>query len=202
MRMKKTLFLFALGITYICFSLFPLHAEEPEPEKVQKKVPEGFSFQILKDIGGKVLKPKGWFFERIPMGKTMAYRITQDEPNKDGEFLTGLTINVILQVPESSGISPSAYAQRFISEKSESGDVIESFKPEKLESMERSGVTVVREQKILGITQPFWIHYTIFANDKTGTLYIFVFGCPSKSLKDTLPTFQEMLSRIILHQDV
>ena len=47
------------------------------------------------------------------------------------------------------------------------------------EGIKRCGVTIEQEMTARGTTQQYTVHYTIFANDTTGTLYIFTFGTPS-----------------------
>src|SRR5437588_4330869 len=56
--------------------------------------PEGFTWQEIPELKAAFLKPNGWFFKREEQKGTLAYFITKEDIDKNGQFQTGLTINV------------------------------------------------------------------------------------------------------------
>lgn len=58
------------------------------------KAPVGFTWQEVPELKAAFLKPEGWFFKQENKNGTLAYFITQEDLAKNGEFATGLTINV------------------------------------------------------------------------------------------------------------
>src|SRR5438445_12096251 len=56
--------------------------------------PPGFTWQEIPELKAAFLKPNGWFFKREEQKGTLAYFITKEDIDKNGQFQTGLTINV------------------------------------------------------------------------------------------------------------
>lgn len=74
-------------LSLIC--VVPVHAMDlPAP-------PGGFSWREVPEIKAAFLVPSGWQFRRQTQGSTLAIFITPEGFDKDGQFSTGLTINVL-----------------------------------------------------------------------------------------------------------
>ena len=54
----------------------------------------GFTWQEIPELKAAFLKPNGWFFKREEQKGTLAYFITKENIDKNGQFQTGLTVNV------------------------------------------------------------------------------------------------------------
>src|SRR5689334_9576423 len=56
--------------------------------------PPGFTWQEIPELKAALLKPNGWFYLREEAKGTLAYFITKEKIEKNGQFQTGLTVNV------------------------------------------------------------------------------------------------------------
>lgn len=51
--------------------------------------PPGFTWQEIPELKAAFLKPNGWFLKREEQKGTLAYFITKENIDKNGEFQTG-----------------------------------------------------------------------------------------------------------------
>ena len=56
--------------------------------------PPGFTWQEVPELKAAFLKPNDWFFKREEQNGTLAFFITKENIDKNGQFQTGLTVNV------------------------------------------------------------------------------------------------------------
>jgi len=56
--------------------------------------PAGFTWQEIPELKAAFLRPDGWFFKAEKNKETLAYFITKENIESNGEFQTGLTVNV------------------------------------------------------------------------------------------------------------
>lgn len=197
--MKKFAFFFLFVLLGCQHTPTPLSSEDPVD---RPPPPEGYSWQKLEEIGGACLKPNGWFFSKDLSSSDAYFRITKEDTSDGSEFLTGLTIQIILSVPNKTDLLPSEVAEKHLQKYAEGSEIIEYFPPEKFPPMTRTGATFKKELNIRGTKQSFMIHKTLFANDKTGTLYVFTFGAPEKDWDEALKIIQTINSQIFLNVDV
>ncbi len=146
--------------------------------------PTGYSWCEAPHVGVSILKPDGWYVhEPILSGGTYVFKLSREAPEEG--FHTGLTLNIIREVKEKTKVQPTLYAAHFIGQKQKSAKQIEIFDFVQLaEGVKRCGITVEQEMTVREVTQQYTVHHTLFANDKTGTLYIFTFGTPSSKWKE------------------
>ena len=81
----KRFALAALGTLLVVATLFGLGLPAP---------PSGFTWQEIPELKAALLKPNGWFYLREEGKGTLAYFITKEKIEKNGQFQTGLTVNV------------------------------------------------------------------------------------------------------------
>ena len=62
---------------------------------------------------GAFLRPTGWHFKKSKRGDTLGFFITKENITKTGQFTTGLTINVISDIPKKKCMSPYEFAHQF-----------------------------------------------------------------------------------------
>lgn len=162
--------------------------------------PDGFCWVDLEEIGGACLKPKEWHFSKRFYDKEALYWLTKEELSPEGEFLTGLTIQVSRSVPERTGRDPSVYAMDHLTEYGKDIENLEVFPIVQLSGgFWRVGATFRKDMTVAGKARPFIIHKTIFANDTTGTLYVLTFGCPAEDWKPFLEMVRIISSDIVLN---
>jgi len=146
--------------------------------------PEGFAWQEVLTNQAAFLLPAGWYHKAESHDHTDAFFFTKEEiVGSDGRFHTGLTVNLIRDIPEESGVTPSEYAARFI----------------KTSIMQKEGTTLlVKKMPKQGIFQGFiqrleiepkegvkvTVHRLLIANDTTGSLWMIFFEAPSSDWEE------------------
>ena len=92
-----------------------------------KPVPKGFVEQTLEPTGGKVNKPRGWFYAESHAKENGAFHFTwtlSKEKPKDGHYDTGLRIQYFIGVRKATGKTPKQFILEFIEKKRKEAKVI------------------------------------------------------------------------------
>jgi hypothetical protein len=149
----------------------PLLAVAQDPELPPP--PKGYTWQKCPDIKGAFLRPNGWHFKKHKQGDTLGYFITKENIKETGEFLTGMTVNVIPNIPKKKSMSPYKFAESY----RDAARTAVKFSKEWDKDMGpfRSLGFVVDKQHEDG---QFRVHHLLIANEKTGTLYLVLFEAP------------------------
>ena len=84
--------------------------------------PSGYEVQRLDPLGGEVLKPQGWFFNVTGTKDAAVYQIAKEDP-KEGEFETGLTINIVPGISAKTG-GPTTGISYFYNKKKQSAGIV------------------------------------------------------------------------------
>lgn len=82
----------------------------------QDAVPEGFVLQILEPTGGKIVRPKDWFYTERHGGVSYSWVISKEDLEK-GPYDTGVRIQTLIGVERESGKSPKEFVLDFIKKK-------------------------------------------------------------------------------------
>jgi hypothetical protein len=144
---------------------------------------------MLVDVKAAVLVPDEWHFKREAHPNTFAYFASREDIDRDGEFLLGLTVNVM---PRVEGRDAPAYAKDFISRYSKGGKLLESWDAS-MGPFVGSGCRVQIDQSIM--------HTLMIANPKTNTLYLFIFEAPVAEWQEAWERYGETLIRFMLLDD-
>src|SRR6185295_18826881 len=135
--------------------------------------PPGYTWKRFDKIQASFLVPNGWFIKEEQKGSTTAIFITKESIEKQRRFQTGLSVNVIKDPKTSTGSAPSTYAKLFIERMSKKGAAIKPF---------GDGTYLKGYWGLFRSKNPentMVMQYTsALGNDKTGTLYIFIFESP------------------------
>jgi tetratricopeptide (TPR) repeat protein len=173
-------------------------AKERRGQAALPAVPEGYSWERARAARAVFLRPKGWHFKSAEKQDTLAYFITKELIPPDAklgtvQFETGISINVLRQVPQSTGRRPSEYARSYIEEvrKSPKHETVRTFQPRGgplagfgIEIREKAG------------DRPLRMHHVLFANDSTGTLYLVIFETPAASWDKEWPIAEKVLKQL------
>ena len=100
----KPLIFFTILLTTVC----GLHAEN--------SIPDGFVLQVLEPTGGKIIRPKDWFYAERHGGPSYTW-IFSKENIEQGSYDTGMRIQTIVGVEKGTGKSPKKFVLDFIAEK-------------------------------------------------------------------------------------
>jgi hypothetical protein len=149
-------FLFSVAASFLF--LQPLFAIDlPNP-------PAGFSWQQIPELKAAFLKPDGWFFTSEKQKGTLAYFITKEKFDQNGQFETGLTVNVFRELTGSAVSQGQATIANIASEKH--GETwTQTVGP-----FQEFGCSAKDSEAVM--------RYLAIANPKTNTLYLFIFESP------------------------
>jgi len=155
--------------------------------------PDGYSWQEIPEIKAAFLKPTGWHFKRESKKGTLAYFITKEDIDKVGRFDTGLTINVIREM---KGRSAVEYAKSFI-------DRLTSDK--RGEQWTRTSAPLVQfgcRYKAADARGMAKVHTLMVANQKTNTLYLFIFESPESEVDSTGKTGERIMDMLAIDDEI
>jgi hypothetical protein len=82
----------------------------------EEVVPDGFVPQILEPTGGKIVRPKDWFYAERHGGPSYTWIISKEDVDK-GPYDTGVRIQTLMGVEEGTGKSPKQFVMDFIAKK-------------------------------------------------------------------------------------
>ena len=192
--MKKALpTLIQTLILTLFFALVPINQANTKPG-----IPEGFTWQRLREIKGKGLKPKGWNFDKKKNKGKIIYRITKDKKNR--RYQTGLTINAVKNVSKRTNLNADLYAAYYIYEyMAGSMEVIDKW-DEKKGVFTGYGCEVLKKIERVNSETVFRLKVIAVANKKTDTLYIIIFGSPEAEWESYTEIEQTLINNMILSE--
>ncbi len=185
--MKIKLALILVGL----FCLNTLARELPKP-------PDGFKRVMI--CGGKMslLQPDGWYFKKVDY-KTNAegYFITKEKIEKKGVFETGLSLNIATNVKKQSGKKPSEYAAYYLAKQARRGKELDVFSKELGPFQNIGGRYLIKDEQ-----GELIIHFYLIANDKTGTLFIYMYEAPKEQWDEAWKVGEVMFKNLHLDDEI
>ncbi|MGH9441461.1 MAG: hypothetical protein ACRD16_04245 [Thermoanaerobaculia bacterium] len=151
---------------------------------------EGYSWKRVPEIKAAFLVPNGWHFRREQKGTSLGYFISREKISPPGEFLVGLSINVIH--PPSSTKS-SEYAKAFINQFASGKAVIRTW-----DASQGPFVGYGCRVKDDSTT----MHALMLANPKTNTLYFVMFEAPNPEWQEAWHIGETLVDTLYLDDDV
>ena len=82
----------------------------------QETIPDGFVMQVLEPTGGKILRPKDWFYTESHNGPSYTWILSKEDPRKS-RYDTGVRIQTLIGVEKGTGKSPKTFVLDFLSQK-------------------------------------------------------------------------------------
>ncbi len=99
----------------------------PGSPEAGMEAPEGFVVETLNPIGGKLFRPKDWFFEEEHRPKVLMWTASREDISKGGKYVTGVRIQVLMDIKKNTGKSPKDFILEFVeSKKKAAAKVIET----------------------------------------------------------------------------
>jgi hypothetical protein len=93
--------------------LFGAPADAPETE---------FVSQILEPTGGKIQRPKGWFYAEGHRGPTYTWTISREDTSGGGTYTTGVRIQVFTGVVGGTGKTAEQFVFDFVAAKKDQAE--------------------------------------------------------------------------------
>lgn len=79
--------------------------------------------QMLEPIGGKIRRPKDWFYTESHSGPSYVWTLSREDVSK-GPYTTGFRIQMLVGIKENTGKSPKEFVQDFIQKKKKEADKV------------------------------------------------------------------------------
>lgn len=91
----------------------------------ERKAPPGFTMQVLEPTGGKIPRPKNWFYTESHDGPSYVWTLSREDPSK-GPYTTGFRIQSLYGVKEGTGKSPKEFVLDYLSSKETEAKVLKT----------------------------------------------------------------------------
>lgn len=152
-------------------------------------LPEGFVLQILEPTGGKILRPKDWFYSEGHRGPVYMWTLSREDQRKEKGYTTGVRIQVFNDVLNGTGKTAKQFILDFIASKKQ--EAIEILKTS--DEMEQYLFTGTFLETIEG---PDHILYSLFwgTNAQLDSAIIAIYGTTKELWNTYKSTFEKMFA--------
>ncbi len=178
------------GFIYVCPECERLWREKLVAESGAQTnagvtTPTNFVLQILEPTGGKIQRPKDWFYAEQTNGPSYLWTLSREDATK-GRYTTGVRIQLISGIEKHTGKTPKEFIQEFISKKKQTADkVLKTCTESKQELFTR--VCLETEEG------PDHILYSLFwGNDNLDLVVVTIAGTTRELWDAYAPTFDQM----------
>ena len=161
--------------------------------------PSNYDWVNCTEIKGAFLKPIGWYYKQVKQDDILGYFITKENIDEKGEYLTGLFVNVIPQIPQKKGMSSSNYAKAFIETAISEKEIFKKPWTNSMGPFQAYGVALLNRDSQKG---DFITHNLAIANDQTGTIYLLIFESPAESWESSWKVAEPMLQRFLIDDTI
>ena len=167
----------------------PMDVLWPDPPGQENfDVPKGFTLQKLEATGGKIARPKGWYYNETATPTGYVWTISKEDSSKE-PYLTGLRIQLIAGINETFKKSPQQLIKDIISERKSTAKIIDTCKEANKGMFKR--ICLETEEMIDNSKGNILYHilYSYFWSDRPDLVVLTVFGCPAdewQNVKDTV----------------
>lgn len=177
MMMRCLLFVF-------CMPLFA--ADLPAP-------PAGYAWYEVPEIKAAFLKPDGWHAMSMVKNQVHGVFITKEALMPPARFDTGMTVNVIQNIRERHGVTPSQFAQLMREAARTEKEIIREWSKQ-MGPLQSLGFLFDEHDD--GGT--FRIFNLLIANNETGTLYVVIFEAPQEEWDAAFAIGEPILQKLYL----
>ena len=148
--------------------------------------PTEFVTQILEPTGGKILRPKEWFYAEHHHGPVFTWTISREDTTDNQPYTTGLSIQTFMRVKEGTGKTAEEFLRAFAAERTkEATKVIKTCKAQEQGLFVRMCLETEEGR--------FHVLYSLFWGSNGMDLAIVSVAGTTKELWETYaPTFDKM----------
>src|SRR4051812_9589112 len=93
-----------------------------------------FVLQVLEPTGGKIQRPKDWFYTESHRGPSYTWILSRENASK-AAYTTGVRIQTIVGVKQGTGKTPKEFIEEFASKKKQTADKVVKSCPEKKQQL-------------------------------------------------------------------
>jgi hypothetical protein len=148
--------------------------------------PTEFVTQVLEPTGGKILRPKDWFYNEGHRGPTYMWTLSREDISKGQPYTTGVRIQTFVGVKDSTGKSAKEFILAFVAAKEKEATKVIKTCAEKDQGL-FTHICLETEEG------PYHILYSLFWGSKNLDVAVVSIAGTTKELWDTYsPTFDKM----------
>ena len=150
------------------------------------KVPEGFMLQIMEPTGGRILRPKTWFYHEGHGETSWLWTISkEDTDGGNAGYETGMRIQAFTGVIEGTGKTPEQFVKDFFMEKKKA-----ATKVHKVCDQSNQGLF---SRTCIEVTEgDYRILYSLFLGNKIDIAVISIAGAKTEDWDAYAKTFDTM----------
>jgi hypothetical protein len=93
---------------------------------IAEQPPSEFVTQTLEPTGGKVLRPKSWFYAEGHRGPVFTWTLSREEITGNRPYTTGVRIQTFVGVKEGTGKTAKEFILDFVDAKKKSAKIVDS----------------------------------------------------------------------------
>ena len=148
--------------------------------------PTEFVSQMLEPTGGKIPRPKDWFYAEGHHGPVYDWKITREDTTGNKPYTTGVRIQLFANIKEGTGKTAKQFILDFVAAKKKEADkVIKTCKEE-----DQGLFTRICLETAEG---PHRILYSLFwSSDKTDIAVVVIAGTTKELWETYAPAFDKM----------
>lgn len=159
-----------------------------KPEMV---VPDEFVVQELRPTGGRIPRPKEWFYSEGHREHVLTWTISKE--NADGGFYeTGVRVQCFLDVRECAGMTPQEFVQAFFDQKRGVVKVLGERPEQKQDLFTRVGLETQETLNHQGRLTTYRILYSAFWANDADLAVVSIAGTPAELWETYRATFDTM----------
>jgi hypothetical protein len=154
--------------------------------QIKAATPTNFVLQILEPTGGKVQRPKDWFFAKFHDNRsTYSWNFSPEDPSKAG-YTTLVRIQAIVGVKEYTGKTPKEFIEDVVrTQKKKAEKVVKSYPESKQKSFTRICMETELGQKHI-LWSLFW------GDDDLDVAVVSIASTPTNLWDTYSPVFDKM----------
>jgi TonB family protein len=148
--------------------------------------PTEFGQQILEPMGGRIARPKGWFYAEAHRGPVYMWTLSREDSAGGKRYDTGVRIQTFMKVKEGAGKTAQEFIMDFVEAKKKAADrVVKTCDPKEQRLFTR--ICLETEEG------PHHILYSLFWGSKDLDVAVVLIAGTTRELWDTYaPTFDKM----------
>lgn len=161
------------------------------------KAPDGYQWITFHDAKIHLLKPIGWHFLREVKNGQCAAFISKEKIENGRRYQTGLSVNVIRNVPEKNGISAYEFS---VAMRENARKIVKIDKEWASQNGPLQSLGYAYTHK--GPDSTFRCINILISNIETGTFYMFIFEAPVADWEQAWKMGEPIVQRIGLNSEI
>jgi len=156
------------------------------------RVPPGFVLQPLDPTDGQIARPRGWFYASQGTPSGWMWTLSRED-TKQGPYLVGMRVQVLMGVEAGSGLTKPGFVQSFIDDKRKAGVRVVRDCPARVEGdFHRRCFEVIEALEFAGRHRDFHILYTLSWSRTMDMVALSIAGAPAEEWDAHRATFDAM----------